>query len=308
MSYHRRSRPGFTLVELLVMIAIIGILVSMLLPAVQNAREAGRRMQCANNLKQIALALHNYHDVHKKLPYASSWPAQSGTWAAFILPYIECQSLHDRFNFNLAMSNPANAPAVTSIVSTYICPSDPLGSTPILSNRWDAGAHNPGSVMGLWYPVSMGPTKPDFCHPACPDQNSSPSNYCCQAGSLGTNPPNCSVGMFGRHQFGFRLRDVKDGLSKTLMAGETLPDHCAFNGAFCPNYPVLPTTIPLNWMESDNGSFSLWFRTCGFKSLHPGGANFAMGDGSAHFLSEEIDFSLYNNLGTRAGGEMISLP
>ena len=303
----RLQSRGFTLIELLVVIAIIGILIALLLPAVQAAREAARRMQCANHLKQIALAMHNNHDVHKKLPYASSPLATScGTWASFILPYMELQMLHDRFDFKKTMDDPANLAAVTTVVPDYICPSDPLGSTPILSNRANFN-HNPLSLMGLWYPVSMGPTHPDGC-PFCPDPNPSPSNWCCQGWNLGFNPPNNSVGMFGRHPFGFRFRDVTDGLSNTLMVGETLPGHCIYNGAYCPNYPVLPTTIPVNTMETDNGLNGSWFRTCGFKSLHPGGANFAMGDGAVHFISEEIDRQLYSNLGTRAGGETVTVP
>jgi hypothetical protein len=117
-----------------------------------------------------------------------------------------------------------------------------------------------------------------------------------------------SVGMFCRCPKGVAFGDVPDGLSNTWMIGETLPGHCGWNGAFMPNFTVAPTTIPLNTQISDNGAHSLWWSSSGFKSLHGGGAFLAMGDASVHFINENIDFKLYNNLGTRAGGEAVTLP
>jgi len=300
------ARRGFTLVELLVVIAIIGILVSLLLPAVQSAREAARRMQCTNNMKQIGLAMHQYHDVSKRFPYAvtTCCTPPGGTWVILIMPYMDQQNLYDQFDLSKTMKDPVHTQAVQVPINTLICPSDPAASEPILDNRF---THNAPRMMGLWYPVSMGPTQPDAC-PFCPDTTSGPNNWCCQGNNYGTNPPGNSVGMFGRHALPeVAVGDVVDGLSNTFMAGETLPGHCIFNGAYATNFPVYPTTIPLNFMESDNGQSGAWFRTCGFKSMHTGGANFVMGDGSVHFLSEGIDFRLYNNLGTREGGEPISL-
>ena len=118
-----------------------------------------------------------------------------------------------------------------------------------------------------------------------------------------------SVGMFGRHHRPTtRFAEVTDGLSNTIMNGETLPRHCIFNSLVAVNFNVYPTNIPLNTMEDDRGAGGLWYRTCGFKSLHPGGANFVMGDASVHFFSQAIDFRLYNNLGTRAGAEVVVVP
>ena len=114
--------------------------------------------------------------------------------------------------------------------------------------------------------------------------------------------------MFMRHHNAIRFDDVRDGLTNTLMIGETLPRDCSFISTFAVNFNVSPTTIPLNTMESDNGVGTSWWRTSGFKSRHPGGALFAMGDGSVQFLSESIDYRLYNHLGTRAGGEVAQLP
>ncbi len=311
----KRSDAGFTLVELLVVIAIIGILIALLLPAVQAAREAARRSQCSNNLKQIGIGLQNYHDAHKKLPFGSSYnPNVTGNWCAFLLPFIEEQNSYNLFNFNVPLYAAGNANAALSIVTTYICPTDPQSASPILNNRMEIGFNNPANVLGLWYPASMGPTQPDDC-PFCPTDSPSSTNYCCQGCSFGTfsfcpnDPgPGNSAGMFGRYQRSFSFREVTDGLTHTFMVGETIPGHCAWNGAFNSNFPVLPTTIPLNTLVSDNGTGGNYPTTCGFKSFHSGGANFVMGDGSVHFIDDSIDYRLYNQLGTRAGGEQVALP
>ena len=102
---------------------------------------------------------------------------------------------------------------------------------------------------------------------------------------------------------------IRDGLTNTIMAGETIPSQCTFNGAYNHNFPINGTTIPLNnFVETDEGHDSKWWSGCGFKSRHPGGAMFLIADGGVHFFSETIDYRLYNELGTRAGGEVVSLP
>ena len=223
---------AFTLVELLVVVTIIGILISLLLPAVQAAREAARRMQCANNLKQIGLALHAYHAACGTLPFATGLGGSSGgTWPAFILPQLEQQGLFDAIDFNSRLFAPVNQRAVTTVVSVFICPTDPQSAQPILSGRAEVNLWNPESCLGLWYPACMGPTQPDYCT-LCPDPVSSPSNFCCQGNNFGTWPPGNAVGMFGRYPTSFSFDTVRDGLSNTTMAGETLPGHYIWNGAY----------------------------------------------------------------------------
>lgn len=302
----RLSRPAFTLVELLVVIAIIGILIAILIPAVQAAREAGRRSQCLNKLKQIGLAMHNYHTAHGVLPFATGdccgGKPQTGTWAAFILPFLEQQYAYDLFDFRYHMKDPKNAEAVATVIPEYICPSDPKALSPIFDDRF--WPHNPNPAMGLWYPVCIGPTEMGKAGcPFCPDSRPGAKNICCQSSNFGSDR-NDSVGMFGRHVTAIKLEDIKDGTSHTFMAGETIPSHCPFMGAYAPDFPLSATNIPINTMEDAAGTWNNWYRTCGYKSYHPGGANFLMGDASAHFVAKDIDFPyLFNALGTRAGGE-----
>ncbi len=318
----RRRRAAFTLVELLVVIAIIGILIALLLPAVQAAREAARRSQCSNNLKQIGVALHNYVDANKSLPFGSIYfyASTPNIWTVAILPFIEEQPLYDQVNFNKSVFDPANASVANYAVSTFICPSDPQGTSPVLPNRGDPTSPNPLTGAGIWYTGSIGPTAPDACV-FCSNTQASPGNYCCQGNNFGTcstaqgaapggynYPASNTVGMFCRCPRAIRFREVTDGLTQTIMAGETLPGHYIWNCLLCLNFPVASTAIPLNTMIQDNGQHTLWWEDSGYKSLHPGGANLIMGDGSVQFVPETIDYQLYNNLGTRSGAETVQFP
>ena len=305
----RAYRSGFTLIELLVVIAIIAVLIALLLPAVQAAREAARRMQCTNNLKQIGLGLHNYESVNGVLPYGSGvccTPA-GGNWATFILPHMEQPALYYALNQNLGYNTPMNSSIIQSVISTFICPSDPAASEPVTTRF---SAHNASPAMMLWYPASMGPTHMDNCD-FCPNRTPSSSNYCCQGFNFGTNgdgagiAPGTFAGLFGRTSKAIRFSDITDGLSNTFAVGETLPKSCTFLGVFSQNFPVSGTIIPLNTFES--AVDANWWRTCGYKSRHPGGANMLMGDGSVRFIKQSISYLTWNNLGTRSGGEIVSL-
>jgi prepilin-type N-terminal cleavage/methylation domain-containing protein/prepilin-type processing-associated H-X9-DG protein len=319
-----RPRHAFTLVELLVVIAIIGVLVALLLPAIQASREAARRAQCTNNLKQIGIALHNFESTKKSLPAGSGYTRAlpKGNWVVIATPYFEESAIFQRYDFShYADESPNLEFAATTTIPMLICPSDPDATRPILGNRRQgAGSHNPLVAQGLWYTGSMGPTIPDLCEFDQPKSSTYRSTCLgCSFGTLwpdGTPLTPCSqvhpagstdtcAGLICRRHEGIKFRSVKDGLSKTIMVGETLPTHWVWNCVFCDNFPVSSTHIPLNTMLRSD--FPVDFaKISGFKSAHRGGANFLMGDGSVHFLNEAIDYLTYNVLGSRANGDNAS--
>lgn len=323
----RKQQSAFTLVELLVVIAIIGVLVALLLPAVQAARESARRLQCTNNLKQIGLALHNYENANKALPPGSGYgrPEKVPTWVVRLFPFFEQQGVTSRYDFTqYANVEPNLTLAKSVIISMLICPSDENASQPILLNRQqEGGSHNPIEAHGLWYTGSMGPTIPDRCDF---DSNIATLPYTCLGCAYGTltaatgSTPEvarspCSVlhpggtankdscaGIFCRRHTPTPLNTISDGLSNTFMVGETLPRHYVWNCVFCDNFPVSSTHIPINLLTEKyetnaNGTHA---RSSGFKSEHPSGANMLLADGSVHFISQEIEYLTYNILGSRA--------
>jgi prepilin-type N-terminal cleavage/methylation domain-containing protein/prepilin-type processing-associated H-X9-DG protein len=299
------TRTAFTLIELLVVIAIIAVLIGLLLPAVQAAREAARRAQCVNNLKQLGLGLHNYDSVHQVLPpgYISNF-ATDGTdtgpgwgWAAMLLPTLENTPVYSAINFNLAIEDPANLTARLATSSLFLCPSDSV------KPAWDAMVRDPSGT----------PTRL-ICQVA-------PSNY---VGMFGTSEPGIDGdGIFFRNgRIG--LRDITDGTSQTIAIGERshrlgeatwvgsvtgailYPAPGDNDGIGRPRTESAPGMILGHAGErkgpgDPNGDVNQFY------SNHSGGGvDFLFADGHVAFLKQTIDYRTYLALCTRAGGETIS--
>jgi prepilin-type N-terminal cleavage/methylation domain-containing protein len=312
----RWPRSGFTLVELLVVIAILALLIALLLPAAQVTREAARRMQCGNNLKQLGLGLQSFHAAVRSLPAgAPGCCARPGhTWVTSLLPYVEQAGLQSRINTSIPLrDHPRDV--VTTALPGFACPSDVKG--PVFEDRF--ARDNPAAAMGLWYLAAAGPVQPDVCS-YCPPGSDA---WCCVSRSYGTLANEGGIasadvplpGMFGRSSRTVRFSQVGDGLSNTLLLGETLPNDCWFISAFATNFTVGVTNIPLNTPQTTRDPADPtqhyagnWYRACGFKSSHGGLVGFALADGSNRFIADTIDFRLVNELGTRGGGETVEVP
>jgi prepilin-type N-terminal cleavage/methylation domain-containing protein len=294
---HRRARRAFTLVELLVVIAIIGVLVALLLPAVQAAREAARRMQCTNNLKQMGLALHNYASRNNDhFPIGSQLNSRHGlfTW---MLPFLEQQNIYDQLNLK---GSGHSDPHRHTPITTYFCPSCPLQRNyPTAPNDYQRGALTTYQAVGGAI-VNRGETR--------------------MTTSFGALPNN---GMFGL-DFVRSMGECKDGLSNSLAIGEFV-HHDKTPGR---PYAAPPGNVRA-WILGENGNRASYaFKVCEqainaqvdrqdssiafnhlpMGSFHRGGANFAIGDGSVRFLTDTINFNLYQSLATVNAGEAVSLP
>lgn len=298
---------AFTLIELLVVIAIIAILIALLLPAVQQAREAARRAQCKNQLKQLGVALHNYHDMAKRLPCATGHVNPAGVYDwnggatpfTHVLPYLDLGSLFKTIDFTKAVpsggvppSNPVNFQ--TTVLPALRCPSD---STNPDGQPWPNFGFNQG-------PESM--CTPSGCT-GFPLPATGIRFYGCN--QLG-NDPNGIGGVFGVVGWAAKFGDVTDGLSSTIFMGETRPvcgDHLT-NSWATSNAHWITTSAPINYKTCPNepgytgtgcNVQSNWVTSHGFKSQHKGGAHFLMGDGTVRNINETINYTTYQALGGR---------
>jgi prepilin-type N-terminal cleavage/methylation domain-containing protein/prepilin-type processing-associated H-X9-DG protein len=315
-------RHGFSLIELLVVIAIIGMLVSLLLPAVQTARESARSLACGNQLRQLNIALHNYHSAKNSLPAGvcnsnadASLPPSlydlrtPDTWFAAILPFFENESLYNRFDFLDGTGSAINAPLVATALPGVMCPSDAETGTPICSSRCNLFSSPTASrMLGLWYAGSLGNgplwNQCSFCSPAYP---TSTNEWCCSGRDRGSDGnPN---GMFAVAKKSVRFSQVTDGQSKTIILGETLPRESMHIGAYTGHFPVTATNIPINsFVPRENwpsfGHLSNYGEAGGIKSRHPSGAYVAFADGSISFINESIGFEVLLALGSKASGDV----
>ena len=315
----KRKRFAFTLVELLVVIAIIGILVALLLPAVQAAREAARRIQCINRLKQIGLALHNYHDALNVLPTGAN-VSNELSWNVFILPYMEQQALYERFAFGAGsyrgapnFEGPAKQVNALNRLDDYLCPSAPQVLAYHNSSKLGDGRQTYTShYFGVGGPKGTTPGGGTYRHldnaPCVPWNPCHPSDH----GGFALQGP------LGRDSK-VRIKHITDGTSKTLAVGEIaykIPGH-EYGWPFSGANAAKGGGDGANWVRGTNtpgisscknvldgiNVISPMFNDLSFSSLHRGGAQFVKCDGSASFLSEDISLRVYKSAASRDGGE-----
>jgi prepilin-type N-terminal cleavage/methylation domain-containing protein/prepilin-type processing-associated H-X9-DG protein len=319
-------RRGFTLIELLVVIAIIAVLIALLLPAVQAAREAARRTQCVNNLKQMGLALHNYHDAVLAFPpgYIAAMPivdfetdvSPGWSWASMILPQLDQSPLYSSINVWLPVAAPANTTAIVTSLSVFLCPSDQIPSRTFAVT--DGFANTVATVAATSYADSTGSDAADV--------------------AIGLNNDGLGNGLFSRNS-SIRIAAITDGTSQTVMLLERAWGDAegTWTGAIAGGYIMRG---PLNPCPAAS-SLATYLAPCLVQahchmlnsnsdsdsglddpsSFHPGGANIVFADGSVHFLrSITNDLGTYPNgatrytpsslifqaLGTCAGGEVVS--
>ena len=329
-----RRRVAFTLIELLVVIAIIGVLVGLLLPAVQKIRETAARMKCTNNLKQIGLALHNYHDSQNGFPpgYIDGNIDPNSTpdndvgpgwgWATLLLPYIEQGNVYNQINLKVTVGTGVNAAISQQTIAIYQCPSDPYQEPwPV----YDSSLSSP--VTKLAHGNYVGCNGWEECFNGA---SGNPQPGVGQDGLAGTFGQ-AGVGLFWRNSR-TRVASVLDGLSNTIVVGERSGNHSpttwtgAFPGGVCPAWMAVQPPSPYSpppgppYDNADFGEAYVLAHGNGthlpsadfpifdpdtFYSMHtPQGANFLFGDGSVHFLSAAINPKTYQYLCTIAGGEV----
>ena len=317
------SRSGFTLVELLVVIAIIGVLIALLLPAVQAAREAARRIKCSNNLKQYGLALHNYHDIHKAFPPGGTNWGQGPRigWQVRVLPFAEQTVLYDQLDMSLAdvpfqiiNVGTQQVEARTAQVPYAQCPDDT--AEPFY---WTWAQTSYCGSMGSQLKVSV--------NGSCNTWTTPGVNYDADRGNVDAGNTRNSArisGMFGRVGTTglITFASIRDGTSNTIVVGEILGDcsdhkngwwgHNGMGNAHASTSAPLNTltTCALSEAEATKRGYinpecfnwNNWNYSWGFRSFHPAGANFLLGDGSVHFIASEVDYETYQKLGGRNDG------
>jgi prepilin-type N-terminal cleavage/methylation domain-containing protein/prepilin-type processing-associated H-X9-DG protein len=309
----RRIVTGMTLIEVLLVVAIIGTMAALVLPAVQAAREAARRSMCLNNLKQIGIGIATYESAKGEFPPGAIWERwrkpeserrHHGSMLVHLLPFVERQALFDAFDFSQTSIDRAVFPGTNRLIGAehvelYVCPSDDHNGT-----FGGLAVHN--------YAASNGPTEVYF------NENCFCANPYDKTFELAPidNEENFA-GPFTRLGVRSKPAQITDGLSKTIFVGEVrvnCSEHAQAGWAHTNNGNGYCTTLVKINFDSCNefapdpcNRPKTWNTEVGFKSLHPGGAQFLFGDGSVHFLSETVDYQLYQYLGAKADGHSVSI-
>jgi len=336
-----RSRPAFTLIELLVVIAIIAVLIALLLPAVQAAREAARRSQCVNNLKQMGVAIHNYHDVLGVFPPAAimhnatdlatncasngAGMSRSHGLFTYILPYIEQGNLYNAVNFTFSagsvngnlqygvLPGAVQFTAFSTVVSTYVCPSDSRLQSSNTTTTDQGTAYVPGSYASnngtidtvhgnlCWqYNASDGAFSRDWVYGAAAMTDGTSNTPFIGEASRFINDPEIYFNYWNRVAWVNSVVGLA-GTTRTMGFATTAP---RLNAGL--QIPDPPTATPNTaWLIVGSTGDASQAGQFGFRSQHPGGANFLFGDGSVKFLKNSIALPVYRGLSTRAGGEVI---
>jgi prepilin-type N-terminal cleavage/methylation domain-containing protein len=295
-----KSKRGFTLVELLVVIAIIGILIGMLLPAVQQVREAARRVDCSNKSRQLGLALLNFESANQDFP--SGWltddrdePISDPGWAwtAELLPFLESDALFQQIEFDRAVGESMHEDVIQTVLPTLLCTSDPADEVQDIS--LDSDTMPVGNGSG----TSNAPSGSRLV---------ARSNYSGVFGTLetgnGTRNPFSGDGIFFANS-GVKIRDIIDGTSNTMIIGERRNDlgSITWSGVILTVPEPIVRVVGTNDLQPNSQEDNLET----FRSYHPGGINVTLGDGSTQFITDEIDINVYRGLATIAGEEIVSL-
>lgn len=294
-----RHRYGFTLIELLVVIAIIAVLIGLLLPAVQKVREAAARAKCQNNMKQLGIGLHNFHERNGRLPTSEFHDNGANpvrwNWIPKMLPEMEQTAISNQLVFTQHSWQGNNYNLLKERFKMFLCPTDPFADV----QREEEGFAGPTWVL----------SQADYAACAGDYKNSTGIGQSPDYGNQSYANP-ISRGMMARWGWSANFLEVTDGLSNTFMVGE-----CVGAFSICQNFAAQcwgTTAHPINY-QNDSLKNQLptqgnprWDESIGFRSFHTGGCNFLLGDGSVRFVRDGIDGATYRAFGSRAGGEALS--
>jgi len=312
-----RRHAGFTIVETMVVAGIVAVGLAVALPAIQTAREASRLEQCRNNLKQLGVALHSYHETHDRFPFSSTYstqgvhvPGVGHTWNEFLFPYMDMSAVYLKLDFRIHnMAEPNSSVLGELKLPWQCCPSNEYSEKmqDIKGNMFDPWKV---ATQGQFYAPCTGTQWGDGnAGFDCMALGLGIDSYCCTKGSnWDVATPSANPGMFGgRNPFSAALADVTDGTSSTFLIGERRAELLFWGGgAFSPSFPGAPTMMKLNSKMLNPNDVQDYGHNWGFSSRHEGGANFLFVDGKVRFINDAINYETYCRLSDKADGNKVS--